>query len=444
MRFSTILGLALVVGVTSGVVAPLHRRDVRQNPSPITATLNSFWFDVEVRIGSQTFWLLVDTGSSDTWVAETGYTCVDAENNLEVPQEECRWSPTYDTPPSTRHIANQTFGVKYGTGIALGRVAFEDVTLGGITVPRQTIGLVDRTTDHGDGINSGILGLGFPTLTSAHPGSENSNDTISLLTNRAIYDPLFVSMYKRGLVEPWYSIVINRLPRNVSTGPGGWLGLGELPPVSHDDTWAVAPIEITEGIPSIFYQRGRPEISLMTLTVDAVSWGSSSSPTTNTTRFQAVVDSGNPMNLFPHEIANSINSQFDPPAIFTQDEEIYTVDCNAKAPALGVTIDGHTFWHQPGDLIAQDHATGLCYSTIGTSAEGFGVALNFLGDAFMKNVVSVFDFGKEEMRFAARTEPQSSVSVPAPTPPASGGGRIITHPCLYLCLFGTAIMDFLL
>lgn len=129
---------------------------------------------------------------------------------------------------------------------------------------------MDRTTDEGDGINSGVLGLGFPTLTSAHPGSEFENSTLSLITNSTIYDPTSVSMYKLGLGEPWYSIAIDRLPRNTSTGRGGWLGLGEPSPVEHSDDWVTAPIEFTNGIPDEFYQQG-PEISLMALTIDSIS-----------------------------------------------------------------------------------------------------------------------------------------------------------------------------
>lgn len=48
--------------------------------------------------------------------------------------------------------------------------------------------------------------------------------------------------------------------------------------------------------------------------------------------------------------------------------------------------------------------SGLYYSSVApTGAEG-DLALNFIGDAFLRNVVSVFDFGKEEIRFAARTD----------------------------------------
>lgn len=45
-------------------------------------------------------------------------------------------------------------------------------------------------------------------------------------------------------------------------------------------------------------------------------------------------------------------------------------------------------------------------SALASSEADFGGAtIGILGDPFLKNVVAVFDFGKDEMRFAARTEP---------------------------------------
>ncbi|KAH7165182.1 aspartic peptidase domain-containing protein [Dactylonectria macrodidyma] len=365
----------------------------------MTATGNAIVFDVEAQFGNQSFLLLVDTGSSDTWVVKTDFQCIDATYNSNIPQEKCLFGPTYDVPTDMQYVKNQTFGVQYGTGIALGKVGFENITIGGITVPKQKIGIVDRSTDKGDGINSGILGLGYPPLTSAHYGSTLDNST--LLLNRAVYDPLFVSMYKKGLVDSWYSMAIERLPKNVSTGPGGWLGLGELPPVTHSDEWAVAPIEVTKGLPDL-YTGGVDQITLMTLNVDGIAWGSQSnqSRTTNSTSFQAVVDSGNQMNMLPQEVADEINAEFKPPAVYNEEAGVYAVDCDAEAPTLGIGIDGKTFWHQSADMIIQDEATGLCYSSLNGPATGSGISLHFLGDAFLKNVVSVFDFGKDEMRFA--------------------------------------------
>ncbi|KAJ0108749.1 acid protease [Diaporthe amygdali] len=410
MKTAAVLALLASAGLVSSIIAPIRRRQ-SSDPSSLISTQNGVTFEVEIQINNQTFYVIPDTGSSDLWVPVADFQCVHPASNYEIPQEECHFANMFQVPNTTEYVANQTFGVQYGTGIALGKVAYTNVTLNGIKIEHQKIGLVDRSSDMGDGIGSGVLGLGFPSLTSAHPGSELDNST--LLLNRAVYDPVFVGMYKQGLVAPWYSFAIERPLKNSTTGPGGWLGLGELPPVAHSDVWATKPIEVTEGLPDVLTGRVR-QITLMTLTVDGITWGSSPSTgshTTNSTAFQAVVDTGNHLNLLPTTIAEAVNNAFSPPGVFDADSRVYNVHCNATPPEFGVVLDGKTFWHQNEDLIYR-RVDGPCFSSIAPTAEGDDVGLNFLGDAFLRNVVSVFDFGREEMRFASRVD---SSSDPAPT-----------------------------
>lgn len=411
MRLSHALASAATMVVTatiaSGETMPLRRREGKSNPAPMTGTEYGVIYDVDIQFGNQSFVLLVDTGSSDTWVVRTGFRCIDKADNAELPPEDCRYANTYNLTDTFTPVDNQTFGVQYGTGIAMGIVGHEDVTLAGITVRGQTVGIVDSITDVGDDLISGILGLGYPPLTSAHPGSNFDND--SLLLDRARYDPLHVTMHKRGLIEAWFSLAIERLDVDAATGPGGYLGLGELPPVSYDDHWAVAPVEVTEAIP-LELTAGVREITFWTLTVEGVSWGPAGDAldddagvSRNATAFQAVVDSGNPMNMFPPELASKINAAFDPAGKFDEETQTYVVECDARPPRVGVTIDGRTFWHRGEDLVIRQ-ADGSCYSSLTPTGEGDGIQLNFLGDAFLKNVVAVFDFGKDEMRYAARLD----------------------------------------
>ena len=142
---------------------------------------------------------------------------------------------------------------------------------------------------------------------------------------------------------------------------------------------------------------------------------------TNTTVFQAVVDSGNPANVYPITLAASVNAAFDPPATLLQSsdgEDLYAVDCNAVPPVHGVTIGEKTFYLQPEDMIIQTE-TGCISSIVGLAPNEDGLVAYFLGAAWMRNVVSVFDFGKAEMRFATRTEEQDGD--PGPSGPASTG-----------------------
>lgn len=421
MHFIKTLATVATISVTaeclSGSILPLRRRVNKQsNPAPITATEYGTIFDVEVQFGNQSFMLLVDSGSSDTWVVQTGFQCINSSNNAVQPQSECGYGSSYNPTSTFRPIKNQTFGVQYGTGIAMGIMGYEDLTIGGIAVTNQTVGIVTSIDDLGDGLQSGLLGLAYPSLTSAHPGTNYPND--SLITDRIIYNPLFYSMYERGLVEPWFSMALDRLPPNSTSGAGGYLGLGELPPVAHSDDWAKVPVEITKAIPDSYYPDGKPVRAYWTVTVDIVTWGpakgSSPSPlsiantTTNLTAFQAVVDSGNPLNLFPEEIARSINNAFEPPAVYDEEIQSFVVDCDARPPAYGVTIGDKTFWHDQRDMVIQA-GDGVCITGISATTEALGIAVNFLGDTFLKNVVSVFDVGQDEMRFAARRHEWNSI-----------------------------------
>ncbi|KAJ4986624.1 aspartic-type endopeptidase [Stagonosporopsis vannaccii] len=366
--------LLACAGLASSATFPLRRR--QSGPSSLTSTKYGTAYEVEIKINNQTFHVNPDTGGSDLWVPTDTSQSVDPSDNSEVSQEECNFGGTYIVPNSTEYVQNQTFGVKYGSGIATGKLAYADVTLSGITVERQLIGLVDRTNDIGDGLGSGILGLGFPPLTSARPGTELDNET--LLFNRAVYDPFFVSMYKQGLIESWHSFALLRPQPNSSTSPGGWLSLGELPPIPHTNDWAVTPIEVTENLPEAL-TGGQRLISLMTLTVDGVIYRNTSSfpPAGNTSSFQAVVDTGNHRNLFPPLIADAINAGFTPAAVFDNTSKIYIVDCNASTPQVGIILDAHIFWLQsPDDLIFYDES-GTCYSSISRTAVDFGLELNF-------------------------------------------------------------------
>ncbi|KAH8698922.1 aspartic peptidase domain-containing protein [Talaromyces proteolyticus] len=395
---------------------PLNRRNAlvqsyKNTSSSLIATEFGSVFDVDVSLSNQTFKLLVDTGSSDTYVMKTGYQCISL-NNSELLQADCLYSSkTYNISDTYREIPNVTFGVQYGAGIASGVMAYEDVSLGGITVKGQKVGIANRSNPMGDGLNSGLLGLGYPSLTSAHPG--RSVDNTTYFFNRLVYNPLFTNMYQQGLVEPFFSLALARTPQNSSNGFGGYLSLGELPPVPHSPNFAAVPVEITKNIP-LSFTSGKRVRSYWSMTVSGVIYGPSreggndrhkSLLTINSTSLQAFVDSGNFFTMLPAAIVDPINALFFPPAIYSESQGAYIVDCSAQAPTFGIQIGNQTFFHRGADLIYQT-ADGVCVSSL-ISSESVsldGVQLNILGDSFLKNVVAVFDFGKNEMRFAKQLD----------------------------------------
>ncbi|KAF9508800.1 hypothetical protein BS47DRAFT_1332559 [Hydnum rufescens UP504] len=93
------------------------------------------------QIGNQTFSLIIDTGSSNTWVgADTPY-----------------------VPSSSSESTGAPVTVTYGSGSFSGLEYIDKVTLGGLTVTRQSIGDAQVTSGF-TGVD-GIIGFGPVTLT---------------------------------------------------------------------------------------------------------------------------------------------------------------------------------------------------------------------------------------------------------------------------------------
>ncbi|KAJ0418743.1 aspartic peptidase domain-containing protein [Aspergillus carlsbadensis] len=388
----------LLVGPAATTTLPLRRRSTNATASMLSTAYGTV-FDVEAQIGGQTFQLLVDSGSSDTYVMKTGFRCFGKADGLELQQEECLYDvdSTYTVSDTYEEIPNQMFGIQYGAGIASGVMAYEQVTLAGVTVPRQRVAIADKSTPMGDGINSGLLGLGYPSITSAHPA--NVTDNTTYFYNRIPYKPLLYTMYDDGLIaEPYFAHAIARNPMNESSGFGGYLSLGELPPVQHSNDWAIAPVEIIDEVP-LNFTSGRRTRSYWALTIPSASWGRNGS---THAPFQAFFDTGNPLSYIPGRIAIPFNELFSPAPVYSDDLGAYIVDCNAKPPSsLLFEIDGQKFEHDPADFIYQT-GEDLCISTIGVAEwVGFaGLQINIIGVPFLKNVLGVFDFGRDEMRFA--------------------------------------------
>lgn len=106
--------------------------------------------------------------------------------------------------------------------------------------------------------------------------------------------------------------------------------------------------------------------------------------------------------LTSHKIGlyDDIAALYDPPAVYIENEGASFAPCNASVPTLGVQINGTVFYISEADMLMQeivDPDTGYCL--IGPQDGTTGPYI--LGDTFMNNVISVFDIGASEMRFAA-------------------------------------------
>jgi hypothetical protein len=354
-----------------------------------------------VVVANSTSPVLLDTGSADTWLLDSKYQCL-SPVGLPQPRSACGYSgPTY-TPASTfKPIPNQFMAVAYGGRVVDGAIGTESVTLAGLTATNQTIGAMTRTTSDGRGFGSGLLGLGYKGATSARNGTQGAVDPATYGSNRTLYTPLFDTLVEQHGIDPFFSIA---LERDDADAKGGWLALGGLPPVTYDKSWArcdalIPPLPLNQT-------DGRSVRTWWLLEVDGVK---SAGQEVKFDRTLAIVDSGNFVNYLAPRTAEAVAKDFSPPGVWNATSGLYQVPCDAKPPRFGITLGGKTFWLRDEDMVLPGYdGTGTgegCIITVapmtGFQLEGVGSG-GILGDPFLKNVVSVYDMGKNEMRFAAR------------------------------------------
>jgi hypothetical protein len=179
--------------------------------------------------------LLVDTGSSDTWAVQKDFTCVDYSGEY-LPQATCGFGEAYPdtfqygpTDPETHMF------IQYGDGeVVTGPMGYSDITVGNVTVKKQQVCLANTTYWYGNNYTSGLLGLAFPALTNAFLGDSLEHE----MGNQVEYSPFFTSMVDQGLVDPVFSMSIDR---NASSG---MLAFGGMAPASGLDLSRSATLDM--------------------------------------------------------------------------------------------------------------------------------------------------------------------------------------------------------
>lgn len=146
-----------------------------------------------IQAGDINFRVSVDTGSSDLWLFSS-----------ECSDSACKSSPTF---PLTYHslsfgvINNNetTFDISFADGTASsGFLASETIQLGNFSVSEQTFGLATHSNVSLDSKISGVLGMGFPRLSTFTSSVTNST-------------PLVIGLAQNGLLEyPMFGLSLTR------------------------------------------------------------------------------------------------------------------------------------------------------------------------------------------------------------------------------------------
>ena len=369
-------------------------------------------FLTTVKWAGKPFTVILDTGSSDTWLVQQGFECVDALTSNKIPQSTCDFGPAYPHDRNFSVIDSQNFNTTYGDGeFVTGKMGYESVSLAGITVPQQEVAVVNYAGWFGDKTSSGLVGLAFPAITSAFAGNDPTADSSA---TQKVYNPLFTNMYQQGRVAPVFSIAIERYNNT------GVLALGGLPPVLSTPPFASTPFQYLtlDGPTRTKYQFYIISVGVSYANAHKTSWSHpsvlndssgplsalatrsdhrpSSRPAINASQsFQMIVDSGTTLIYLPDGISRAVNKLFSPPANFSGTDGVYYVSCGAKPPDLSINIGGMPFKVDKRDLILPN-GDGTCVSGVNDAGDFIGI----LGGVFLKSVVAVFDVGAAQMRFA--------------------------------------------
>jgi hypothetical protein len=320
--------------------------------APLLPANGGAGYAVDIQFGGKTFTVILDTGSSDLWLAERGVQCVD-ENGNPVATAECGFGPLVSNTFQDGNIVNENFNISYGDGEFLtGTLGYEDVELGGVTVRHQEAALVNRGYWNGDNVTSGLLGFAYPSLTSAYQGTDPNKDNEN--TTDIHYNNWIFSAIDQGLIDPIFSLVIER----GSNGDSGQLALGGLPAGYANQKFASTPLkkmELTSHasevsnysyytiIPDGFILKGEEEMW----------WGYQDVNQNQNTNFPAIVDSGTTLIYLPPDIAQAVADAFDPPAVYIEEEGVFENYCDAKPPTFAIKIGGQDFYINGQDLLLQ-------------------------------------------------------------------------------------------
>ncbi|KAF8330520.1 aspartic peptidase domain-containing protein [Amanita rubescens] len=179
-------------------------------PEPIVNEAEYYTADVGIGTPPTYYSLLVDTGSSNTWVG-ANKTYVETLSSVKT---------------------NQTVAVKYGSGNFTGVEYIDTVTLGEMVIHNQSIGVA--TSDHGFPDIDGILGVGPIDLTLRSLSPDNTT-TIPTVTDNA---------FSQGLI-PAHEIGISFEPTTSAMTRNGELTWGGVDPSKFIGSLHYAPITST-------------------------------------------------------------------------------------------------------------------------------------------------------------------------------------------------------
>ncbi|KAI0743974.1 aspartic peptidase domain-containing protein [Daedaleopsis nitida] len=347
----------------------------------------------------QSFKVVLDTGSSDLWVAATG--CL-----------SCGQTPPFDFSSSSsfQPITGasgqpQSVGIRYGSGQVAGILSQDTVSLSGFTVNPQKFLIVTQMTDGLlDGDVSGILGLAFSALasTQALPFWQ------SLVNNNQFNSPDISFFLSRNTDE------INPPDEQA----GGTMTLGGT-----NSSLFTGDIEFIN-----LSNADAPTFWMLELTSLTAQGQSIAIPTGNSAL--SAIDTGTTLIGGPSSAVSAFYKAIGAQPLDGQMEGFWAFPCDTNIQ-VSMAFGGKSWPISDADMnlgqISQDMCLGGIFDlTLGSDISGGGGnPVWVVGDTFLKNVYSVFRSDPPSVGFAQLSEstggsPGAPSVIPSATVPTNG------------------------
>ncbi|KAF9343100.1 hypothetical protein BGX26_006270, partial [Mortierella sp. AD094] len=322
---------------------------------------------VSVGIGSPAtnYDLIVDTGSSNTWIGAT-----------------TAYVKTSTSSQESDNVNENNLRVEYGPGSFSGTEYIDQVTLGsGLVLPKQSIGVASQSKGfHGV---DGILGLGPVDLTKGTLTPDTDSTVPTVIDN----------LFSDGTIpEHLYSVSFEPITDSSGSQTNGEITFGGVDSSKFTGAITYAPITVTS--PASNYWG-----------IDAsFSYGDSTILSTTA----GIVDSGTTLLLLASDAFKKFQSASGGVLDSATNLLSITPDQFANLKSLFVNINDVAFELTPNALIwprslntAIGGTAGGIYLIVKDNGANSGSGLDFvLGQTFMERFYTVFDVGNSRVGFA--------------------------------------------
>lgn len=351
------------------------------NSAPLNQDGTDYSYFSSVLVGSQKqeMWMALDTGAPNTWVFDS-----------ECTETVCTQHHTFNSSNSTSYSTKKSrFSLGYGSGDIKGMLGTDTLSLAGLEV-LQEFGQADnasKTFEHYP--FDGILGLG-----RSHTNGWTLPSFMDLVAEK--------KLIKSNLIG--FS-----LSRAADDGKDGEVNFGGVDTTKFDGT--------------ISYTR--TDANIWSIPVeDAYVNGKSC----NFTGKSATIDTGTTYLLIPPSDAATLFSLVPNASQQPGDPNNYVLPCNSTA-TIEFKFSGVKYSISPKDYVGSTESTNsdFCISTIvGYASNG---ANWLVGDVFLKNVYTVFDYDNGQIGFgqlASASQPSSTTT--SSTTISTGNGTFTPPP----------------